>query len=82
MQRAWCTQEVERGLLFPRFSALQAVSATLAAEVAEGMVRAGQGTRPDDFEAVVSALPRRGGVSAWEAYVRAKMYRIDLESKL
>jgi hypothetical protein len=75
-------QEVDRGLLFPRFSALQAVSATLAAEVAEGMVRAGQGTPPDDFDAAVRKQPRRGGVSAWEAYVRAKMYKIDLESKL
>ena len=75
-------QEVERGLLFPRFSALQAVSATLTAEVAEGMVRAGQGSRPDDFDEAVQGLPRRGGVSAWEAYVRMKMYKIDLASKL
>ena len=73
---------MDHGLLFPRFSALQAVSAALTAELAEGMVRAGQGSRPDDFEAVVQAQPRRGGVSAWEAYVRAKMYKIDLESKL
>ena len=75
-------QELQRGLLFPRFSAIQVVSATLTAAVAEQMVKTGEGSLPDDFNAVVSAAPRPAGTSAWEAYVRAKMFKLPVESKL
>lgn len=75
-------QELERGLLFPRFSAIQVISALLTGAVAEQMVRAGEGSLPDDFDAVASAAPRPAGTSAWEAYVRAKMFKLPVESKL
>lgn len=75
-------QELERGLLFPRFSAIQVVSASLTAAVAEQMVKTGEGSLPDDFHGVASAAPRPAGTSAWEAYVRAKMFKLPAVSKL
>ncbi|CAL8463533.1 g3067 [Coccomyxa elongata] len=75
-------EELERGLLFPRFSAIQVISALLTGAVAEQMVRTGEGSLPDDFDAVASAAPRPAGTSAWEAYVRAKMFKLPVESKL
>lgn len=75
-------QELDRGLLFPRFSRIQAVSASLTAEVAQGMVRSGLGTQPEDFDAVVSRLPQTPEGNLWREYVLAKMYKTPLESKL
>ena len=75
-------QELDRGLLFPRFSNIQAVSASLTAEVAEGMVRSGLGTKPEDFDAVVSRLPHMPKGNPWREYVLAKMYKVPQESKL
>lgn len=71
-------QELDRGILFPRFSSIQAVSVSLTAAVAEQMVRAREGTIPDDFDAV----PRPAGASAWEAYVRSKMFKVPVYSRL
>ncbi|EIE27596.1 cytosolic NADP malic enzyme [Coccomyxa subellipsoidea C-169] len=65
-------EELSRGIIFPRFSAIQTVSASLTAAVAEQMVRAGEGKGP----------PRPAGQSAWEAYVRSKMFKVPLQSKL
>ncbi|KAK9837421.1 hypothetical protein WJX81_001177 [Elliptochloris bilobata] len=67
-------QEVESGLLFPRFSGIRGVSAQLAGIVAERMVAAGLGSVPNDFAAAATARVRPAGESAWEAYVRARMY--------
>ena len=75
-------QELDRGLLFPRFSNIQGVSASLTAEVAEGMVRSGLGTKPEDFDAVVSKLPQTPQGGTWRGYVLAKMYKVPNESKL
>ena len=82
MALLFSVQELNRGILFPRFSSIQAVSASLTAAVAEQMVRAGEGTLPDDFHAVLSGAPQPAGASAWEVYVRSKMFKVQLQSKL
>ena len=65
---------MERGLLFPRFGGIRSVSAQLAGVVAERMVAARLGSPPGDFAAAAAARVRPAGESAWEAYVRARMY--------
>lgn len=55
---------------------------SLTAAVAEQMVRAGEGMPPDDFDTVLSEVPQPAGTSAWEAYVRSKMFKVPLHSKL
>lgn len=52
------------------------------ADVAEGIVSAGEGSVPDDFDAVIKASGSGASVSEWKAYVRAKMYRPPMHSKL
>ena len=76
------SQELDRGLLFPRFSSIQVVSALLTAELAEGMVASGLGTKPEDFDAFVSRLPQGFEGHPWREYVLAKMYKVPRESKL
>lgn len=66
-----------QGLLFPRFADIRAVSALLAGEVAERMIAAQLGTVPADFAAAAAARTRPPGESAWEAYVRARMYAVE-----
>ena len=70
-------QEVERGLLFPRFRDILDVSATLTAQVAERMCAEGSGTEPEAVAGIRAALRasgQPGGVSAWEVFVRTQMY--------
>lgn len=65
---------MERGLLFPRFAGIRGVSAQLAGIVAERMVAARVGSLPGDFAAAAATRVRPAGESAWEAYVRARMF--------
>lgn len=70
-------QELEAGLLFPRFRTIKDVSARLAAAVADFMVARGLGHVPADFDKVVARMGAAGAVTnlaRWEAYVRAHMY--------
>ena len=70
-------QELEQGLLFPRFRHILDVSATLTAQVAERMCAEGSGTQPPEVARLQDALRQGlqpGGCSAWEMYVRAQMY--------
>ncbi len=75
--RPCCKQEVEQGLLFPRFRHILDASATLTAQVAERMCVEGSGTEPAAVARLQTALRtsgQPGGLSAWEAYVRTRMY--------
>lgn len=70
-------QELEQGLLFPRFTHIYGVSANVAAQVAEHMIAVGDGRLPDDFQQFSAELQKAGrpaGVSVWEAYVRRHMF--------
>lgn len=70
-------EEVESGLLFPRFSAIKDVSAKLMALVADFMVRTGLGSTPADFDAVVAAAGEPADspiLVRWEAYARKHMF--------
>ncbi len=72
---ALLSQEAEKGLLFPRFSAIQEVSASLTCEVARFMV--GRGS--------IGRVPKElAGQSPpdWEAFVASKMYKALPTSKL
>ena len=68
-------QEAARGLLFPRFSSIQQVSAKLTAKVAQFMVEAGGG-------AVVPSELVGEKSPDWEAYVASTMYKAPPTSKL
>lgn len=76
-------QELECGLLFPRFRTIRDVSAKLAAATADFMCATGLGAPPADFDAVVAGASRAGaaatltGLGKWEAYVRAHMFIAD-----
>ncbi len=52
------------------------------AEIAEAMVKAGEGSMPDDFEAFATASSRPGDAPAWVAYVRSKMFQPPIQAKL
>ncbi|CAK0739550.1 hypothetical protein CVIRNUC_001175 [Coccomyxa viridis] len=67
--------EAARGLLFPRFSSIQQVSAKLTAKVAQFMVEAGGG-------AVVPSELVGEKSPDWEAYVASTMYKAPPTSKL
>ena len=68
-------QDAARGLLFPRFSSIQEVSARLTAKVAQFMVEAGGGAMVPS-ELVGEKSPD------WEAYVASTMYKAPPASKL
>jgi len=74
-------EDLEHGMLFPRFSKIRTVSCALMAAIADDMCASGLGTVPDDFEAVVGKMTgQQGELSSlstraqWEAYSRAHMY--------
>jgi hypothetical protein len=78
-------QELDQGLLFPRFSHIYGVSATVTAQVAEHMVAAGEGSEPVDFTNIVKVAQSAGkpaGMSAWELYVRHNMFSPINSSRL
>ncbi|KAL4857157.1 NADP-dependent malic enzyme [Chlorella vulgaris] len=69
--------DLEAGLLFPRFSAIKAVSTRLIAACADFMVRTGLGSLPADFDAALKgrALPTTASnLTHWEAYAAAHMF--------
>ena len=60
-------QDIEDGNLFPAFSNIHVVSARIMARVANFLVRAGLGTKPDG----VSSL------AEWQAYCVREMWSMD-----
>lgn len=78
-------EEVEQGLLFPRFSAIKGVSAKLMAVVANFMVSTGLGTLPADFDDVVASAGMAADapiLTRWEAYARRHMFDPSGPAKL
>jgi malate dehydrogenase (oxaloacetate-decarboxylating)(NADP+) len=72
-------EDLESGMLFPRFSTIREVSCALMAAIAVDMCAYGLGKVPSDFESVVSKGTRQGSSplskrTKWEAYARAHMY--------
>ena len=90
-------EDLESGMLFPRFSNIRNVSCCLMAAIADDMCATGLGTLPTDFENVVDKMsprsPRSLSLSSkeilsspsrvkWEAYARAHMYDPTMTPKL
>jgi malate dehydrogenase (oxaloacetate-decarboxylating)(NADP+) len=71
-------QELDTGMLFPRFSNIRDVSARLMGAVAADMCAHGLGSEPADFAAATARVPAGAPAAArWEAYARAHMYSPD-----
>lgn len=74
-------ENLEHGMLFPRFSNIRTVSCALMAAIADDMCASGLGSVPVDFESVVGKMTgQQGKLSSlsrrakWEAYTKAHMY--------
>ena len=75
--------ELDHGMLFPRFSSIRSVSTHLIAAIANDMVACGLGRMPVDFDAVTVGVALTAGNSAkWEAYARAHMFDPSTSPKL
>jgi hypothetical protein len=76
---------LEQGLLFPRFTHILGLSASVTSQVAEHMIAIGDGIQPDDFSRFAEDICKAGqpaGVSVWEAYVRKSMFVPYVASQL
>lgn len=68
-------EDARSGLLFPPFSRAAAVSAAVAAAVAEQLARSGDGGVPAALEHFARAA-KKPGLGAWEAAVRSRMVNL------
>lgn len=68
-------EDLDSGMLFPRFDSIRHVSCRLMAAIADEMCASGSGDLPKNFEAVTSR-PTIGATmrDRWAVYVRAHMF--------